>query len=217
VTKSRLVSLVGQALRQERERRQLTQEKLAILAEVSQATVARIERGDRGVQATLGVEPLDAEIDAQIEALAGVSLHQRVSETRIDRVRERLSVPFVFDGPTAALLQGVPVPVNSTVHLALCWEDADAFTTWLNANFAQRWNDRWEEFGYLRVDPREPGAHYWRTIPGDIRVRMCDALPTALTVRLDDREYPVVPLVEVVIDDPGTARLVERYRGRATS
>jgi len=32
-----------------------------------------------------------------------------------------------------------------------------------------------------------------------------------------DREYPVVPLVEVAIDDPGTARLLDRYRRRATS
>jgi transcriptional regulator with XRE-family HTH domain len=225
VTESRLTTLFGSTLRRERERRRLTQQKLATLAGVSQATVARTERGDRGaslhmferlfsalgVQLTLGVEPLDAQVDAQIELLTAMALAERIGGTDIDRVMNRLSVPHLFDGPTAALLQGAPLPTDA-VHIAVSWADVDAFTSWLSANHAQRWHARWEVFGYLPIDPREPGDHRWRTIPGEIRARMCDALPDALRVRIGDREYPVVPLADVSVDDPETARLLARYR-----
>jgi transcriptional regulator with XRE-family HTH domain len=226
---SRLTALVGSTLLRERERRRLTQHQLAALAGVSQGTIARIERGERhaslpmverllaalGVQLTLGVEPLDAHVDAEIATLVEAPLAERVARTDIDRVQDRLTVPYVFDGPTAALLQGAPVPTGA-VHVALAWGDADAITEWLEKNYAQRWHAKWEVFGYLRVDPRDPGDHRWRTIPGEIQARMCDALPPAIRVMVADREYPVVPLVEVAIDDPGTARLLDRYRRRAT-
>jgi transcriptional regulator with XRE-family HTH domain len=230
VSESRLTALFGATLRRERELRNLTQQKLAARAGVSQATIARIERGDRGAsltmferlfaalgaQLTLGVERLDAHLDAEIEALSAVALPERIAQTDIDRVMDRLTVPFVLDGPTAALLQGAPVPAGA-VHVAVCWHEADAFTAWLTANHAQRWHARWEEFGYLLIDPREPGDHRWRTIPGEIRARMCDELPTAIRVRVQDREYPVVPLADLEVDDEETARLLARYRRRATS
>jgi transcriptional regulator with XRE-family HTH domain len=221
--------MVGSTLLRERERRRLTQRRLAEMAGVSQGTIARIERGDRhaslpmverllaalGMQLTLGVEALDAHIDAEIAVLVEAPLIERVARTDIDRVQDRLTVPYVFDGPTAALIQGAPVPIEA-VHVALAWRDADAITAWLVKNHAQRWHARWEVFGYLHVDPRDPGEHRWRTIPGEIRARFCDVLPSSIRVKIGDREYPVVPLVDVVVDDPGTARLLDRHR-RATS
>jgi hypothetical protein len=44
--------------------------------------------------------------------------------------------------------------------------------------------------------------------------RVLTALGAQLTV--GDREYPVVPLVAVAVHDPATARLLDRYRRRAT-
>jgi transcriptional regulator with XRE-family HTH domain len=193
---SRLTALVGSTLLRERERRRFTQHQLAVMAGVSQGTIARIERGDRhaslpmverlfaalGMQLPLGVESLDAQVDAEI----------------------------------TALLQGAPVPAEA-VHVALAWGDADAITVWLKKNHAQRWHARWEVFGYLHVDPRDPGDHRWRTIPGEIRARMCDVLPPSIRVEVGDRKYLVVPLVDLAIGDPTIARLLDRYRRRATS
>ncbi|MFB9237419.1 helix-turn-helix domain-containing protein [Plantactinospora siamensis] len=73
----RLQKIIGTTLRRERELHRLTQAQLAARAGVSQATVARVETGDRspslamvgrllavlGSQLTVGVEPLDAEVD----------------------------------------------------------------------------------------------------------------------------------------------------------
>lgn len=223
----RLTRLFGAMLREQRERRGLTQEKLAILAEVSQATVARIERGSRSaslpmlerlfealhLQVTLGVEPLDAHLDAVIDTQLSTPLADRVAATDIERVLGRLAVPFAFDGTTAALLQGAPVPVGD-IEIALRWSDADAFTEWLTANHGQRWHARWETFGYLDLDPRRPGEHRWRTIPGIIRARMCDRLPDAIDVSLGGRIHPVVPLADLQIDDPHVADLLRRYGER---
>jgi len=90
---SRLANLIGTALRRQRELHQLTQQALAERAGVSQATIARIERGDRapsllmvealfaalGGQLAVAVEPLDAHVDARI-----ADLEQRaVAETPI--------------------------------------------------------------------------------------------------------------------------------------
>lgn len=226
VTDGRLTALLGQTVRRQRELHCLTQEQLAGRSGVSQGTIARIEGGRRGarlptverllaalgVQLTVGVEPLDAHIDAAIAELASAPLADRIADTDIDRVMKHLGdLPYVFDGPTAALLQGAPVPAEA-VDVAIAWRDADAFTDWLTANYGQRWNAAWQQFGYLRLDPREPGEHRWQTIRGEVRARFCDELPASIEVHHGGRSYRVVPLADVHIDDPRVARLLDRYR-----
>jgi len=226
VTDGRLTELLGQTVRRQRELRCLTQQQLAERSGVSQGAIARIEGGRRGaslpaverllaalgVQLTVGVEPLDAHIDAAIAELASASLADRIADTDTDRIMDRLgSIPYVFDGPTAALLQGAPVPADA-VDVVLAWQDADAFTEWLTANYGQRWHARWQQFGYLPLDPREPGEHRWQTIRGEIRARFCDDLPASIDVKHGDRTYRVVPLADIDIDDPRVARLLGRYR-----
>ena len=227
---SRLANLLGTMLRRQRELHQLTQRQLAELAGASQAAVARIERGDRtasvpmierllaalGSQLTIGVEPLDAHIDAQLAELAARPLADRIAATDLDRAVDRLGdLPFVLTGCTAAMIQGAPVPAAAT-EIAVAWRDADAFTDWLTRRYAHRWNAKWQEFGYLRLDPREPGEHRWRTIVGEIRAVMCDELPESIEVRHGDRSYRVVPLPQVEIDDERTAALLRRHRERQT-
>ncbi|MFV2008884.1 MULTISPECIES: hypothetical protein [unclassified Micromonospora] len=41
---------------------------------------------------------------------------------------------------------------------------------------------------------------------------MCDVLPESIDVRHGERHYPVVPLAELAIADPGVARLLARHR-----
>ena len=159
----------------------------------------------------MGVEPLDAHLDAAIEVLTADPLADRIAATDVDRVVNRLSVPYLFDGATAALLQGAPVPIGD-VQIAVRWADADAFADWLTANYGQRWNTRLETFGYLHLHPSDPGEHRWRTIPGVIKARMCDDLPAEIEVRVGERSYRVVPLADLQVDDPRVADLLNRYR-----
>lgn len=228
VTESSLVSQIGKMLRRERELSGLTQKSLAERAGTSQAAVARIERGDRtpsfpllerlfaalDLQLAISVEPLDAQLDAEMADQSAIPLNERIEDAAIDKVAATLAdLPHVFDGAAAALLQGVPVPVRA-VEVAIAWSDVDAFTAWLDKRFAKRWNEKWHEFGYVVVDPRAPGVHHWQTIEGEIRARMCDELPESIEVRHSDQGYRVVPLVNLEMDDPRTANLVRRYQER---
>ncbi|WP_433115494.1 helix-turn-helix domain-containing protein [Micromonospora sp. CA-246542] len=225
---TRLVTLLGTVLRQERQRRELTQRQLAGLAEVSQAAVARIERGERApsvpvlerlftamdVQVVVAVEPLDAHLDARIDELAARPIGERIDELGLNETLDRLTdFPQVLTGSTAALLQGAPVPVDA-VEIALRWKDSKRFTAWLEVNYGQRWNARWGEFGGVWLEPEEPGEHRWSTRYGEIRATMCDELPETIEVRHGGRDYQVVPLVELELAEPRAADLLRRYRAR---
>ncbi|MEU1589330.1 helix-turn-helix transcriptional regulator [Micromonospora sp. NPDC005710] len=228
MTSNRLVALLGAAARHQRHLRDLSQRELAALAEINQAAVARFERGERSptipvlerlfaamdVQLVVGVEPLDAHLDAQIDGLAARPLAERIDGLGLDRLLDRLTdFPQVITGCTAALLQGAPVPVDS-LEIALRWQDSKPFTRWLETNYGQRWNARWGEFGGVWLEPEEPGDHRWSTRYGEIRAAMCDELPETIEVRHGERTYQVVPLVELEISEPRAAGLLRRYRNR---
>lgn len=201
---------------------------MAALAEVDQAAVVRFERGERAptipvlerlfaamdVQLVVGVEPLDAHLDAQIDGLAARPIAERIDGLGLDRLLDRLTdFPQVITGCTAALLQGAPVPVDA-LDIALRWQDSKPFTRWLETNYGQRWNARWGEFGGVWLEPEEPGEHRWSTRYGEIRATMCDELPETIEVRHGGRTYQVVPLVELELSEPRAAELLRRYRNR---
>ncbi|MFF5179599.1 helix-turn-helix domain-containing protein [Micromonospora sp. NPDC000316] len=228
MSSARLTTLLGATVRRQRHLRDLSQRQLAELAGVSQTVIARIERGDRApnvpvlerllaamdVQLVVGVEPLDAHLDARIDDLAARPIAERIDELDLDRLLDRLpDLPQVITGSTAALLQGAPVPVDA-LEIALRWQDSKQFTRWLEANYGQRWNARWGEFGGVWLEPEEPGEHRWSTRYGEIRATMCDELPTTIEVRHDGRGYQVVPLVELELTEPRAADLLRRYRAR---
>lgn len=165
-----------------------------------------------GAQLAVTVEPLDADVDAQIAELTERSIAERIAETRLDRAIDSLGgIPYVLAGCTAAILQNAPVPADA-IDLAVAWRDAEAFTDWLTDKYAQRWNAKWQQFGYLALDPREPGDHRWQTMVGEIRAMMCDELPEVIEVRHNGRPYRVVPLAQVEVMDPHAANLLRRYR-----
>lgn len=225
---TRLVTLLGATVRQQRHLRELSQRQLAALAGVSQAAVARIERGERAptipvlermlaamdVQLAVGMEPLDAHLDARMDDLAARPLAERIDELGLDRLLDRLSdLPQVLTGSTAALLQGAPVPVDA-LEIAVRWQDSKVLTRWLERNYGQRWNARWGEFGGVWLEPEEPGEHRWSTRYGEIRATMCDELPETIEVRHGGRGYQVVPLVELELTEPRAGELLRRYRDR---
>jgi transcriptional regulator with XRE-family HTH domain len=225
---TRLVTLLGTLVRQQRQLRGLSQCELAELAGVSQSGVARIEGGDRApsiavlealltamdVQLTVGTEPLDAHLDARIDDLAARPIVERIDELGLDRLLDRLTdFPQVITGSTAALLQGAPVPVDA-LEIALRWQDSKRFTRWLEEAYGQRWNARWGEFGGVWLEPEEQGEHLWSTRYGEIRATMCDELPETIEVRHAGRGYRVVPVTELELTDPRAGELLRRYRAR---
>jgi transcriptional regulator with XRE-family HTH domain len=231
VPESRLVRLVGSLLQEQRELRGLTQRQLADRIGINQGTIARIERGRRvpslptieailaalDVQLTVATEPLDAHLDAAIAKLTSRSLADRIADAGIERALDKLpDIPYVITGPTAALLQRAPVPAGA-LHLALRWQDAELFTDWLSRNYGRRWHAKWQEFGYLALDPREFGDHRWQTLVGEIVADMCDELPEWIEVRHGDRHFRVVPLSQVQVSDPTVATVLNRHRERLAS
>jgi transcriptional regulator with XRE-family HTH domain len=222
-----LISQLGAALRHQRELRNLRQTDLAERAEVSQGAVARAERGDRaalpmveklfaalGLQLRIELEPLDAQVDAALDKLAARPLAEHIAELRLAEIADQLAdLPFAFDGATAAVLQGAPLP-GRLVHLAMEWSAADAFTAWLEGHYGQRWHDRWEEYGYVDLHPSRPGPHRWSTIVGQLAVRLVDALPATIEVRHGERSFRVVPLPDVEVTDTNAARLLRQHRSR---
>lgn len=153
---------------------------MAALAAVDQAAVARFERGERAptvpvlerllaamdVQLVIGVEPLDAHLDARIDDLAARPIAERIDGLNLNRLLDRLTdFPQVITGCAAALLQGAPVPVDA-LEIALRWQDAKLFTRWLETNYGQRWNARWGEFGGVWLEPEEPGEQAARRAAG---------------------------------------------------
>ncbi|MDG4835122.1 helix-turn-helix transcriptional regulator [Micromonospora sp. WMMD967] len=228
---TRLATLLANTIREQRHLRELSQCELADAAGISQAAVARIENGNRtpsiavleallaamDVQLVVGVEPLDAHLDARIDDLAVRPIAERIEELGLDELLDRLpDFPQVLTGSTAALLQGAPVPVDAP-EIALRWQDSKLFTRWLEANYGQRWNARWSEFGGVWLEPEEPGEHRWSTTYGEIRAIMCDELPETIEVRHGQRSYQVVPLVELELTDARAAELLRRYRDRQST
>ncbi|MDG4828499.1 helix-turn-helix transcriptional regulator [Solwaraspora sp. WMMD1047] len=228
MTESRLLAILGEKLKFQRELRELTQQQLAELAGVSQAAVARVERGGRSAsvpllerlfaaldtQLAISLEPLDAHLDAALARLASQPLEERLAASDLHSAMKRLAeLPYLLTGATAAVLQGVPLPAEAT-DIAIRWADADRFTGWLTEVFAYRWNPRWEDFGGLPIDPREPGEHRWRTTVGELTATMYEQLPAAIQVRHGDRTYPVVPLPLIELADPVAADLLRRHRLR---
>lgn len=225
-----LVAHIGSTLRRQRDLHRLTQTQLARRAAVGQSTVARIERGDRGASvamlaqifASLGsrlrltLEPLDKEVDEAMNALSGLPIAERINQAGIPRFADKLApIPYVFVGATAALLQGAPVPATM-MEITLARRDCDAFTDWLGRQRGARWHDRYQEYGYAPLDPRQRGERRWRIIESVvIRVELVDELPEGVEVRHDGRCYRVLPLTRVEITDPFAARVLRKYRDHA--
>lgn len=212
-------------LRDARERAGLTQAQLAERAGVTQGLLSAYERGVRRpslgtlervlaalrLQARIELEPLWADVDRVMETGAPRWL------VELDGLLARLEpLELVVDGAAAAALQGVPVEVQR-LDVVVRPEDLGELREGLTRLRAQRWDERWQEFGGVPSDPAEPGAPLWSSSYGDVGVRYASPLPASLLVVADDRTVRVRPLLEVESDDPWLRRVLARLRERGAA
>jgi transcriptional regulator with XRE-family HTH domain len=204
----------------------LSQDALARAAGVSQALVSRVERGL--VDASLDlVEQLLAVMNVQLHPrleAVGVRLESDLEQAMLTPAAERLLTwsyglaelsrfGVVFEGPVAAALQGVPMPIDAA-DIAILPSAIGDFTAWLRRRSAQRWSERWHDFSDYQVDPREPGRLYWHMVIGDVRARICARLPESIEVTHEGVQHRVRPLTELEMADPMMQALLRRYRER---
>jgi transcriptional regulator with XRE-family HTH domain len=149
---------LGRVLRQAREDREISQEDLAARSGVQQSAISAYERERRvpgwhaaerlfaamGLQMRIGLEPLDTDIDAQIDQYAALSQDERVRQlpSCLQHLDEVLAgVPLVVTGAAAAALHGVPVPVR---RIDLLVPDTDAAVDALCAQLRQYFSRLWD-------------------------------------------------------------------------
>jgi transcriptional regulator with XRE-family HTH domain len=225
---------LGEMVRVARQRAALTQAQLARSAGTDRAVLSAYERGRRepsfatftrllaalDLQPRIEIERIDADIDADIDALASTPLNKRLAALQCDvpqLVAGLKGVRFVIEGPLAALLQGVPVPVPG-IDIVIADESLDPVAELARQHAWCRWDVRSGSFAFMGEvdpDPRWPGPLHWSTQHGEIRLRVVETLPAAVRITAVGEEFRVRPLIDVELDSPAMARLLARVRLRA--
>lgn len=221
---------VAALIRYERERRFLTQERLAELSGVDSRRISAYERRERqprlddaervlagmGLQLRLETEALSSDIDARLDELLALSTVERIARLRV-ALPELLDwlAPGepVVEGTVAAIIQGAPIDATM-LALSVARERLDDFATAMMRFPPARWNERWQDYGVSSSDPRQPGPMRWRSHFGEFTLRVADSLSEFLTVRIDETELRVRPLSHVEIDDPAVSEQLRRFRER---
>lgn len=229
-----LAGRLGLPLRQERERRGLTQAGLAARAGVTQMSVSRFESGRRRVSTALAdqlFEPLGPQVRVDVEA-PGARVDAAIDELRGGPAgRQRAIIAdlglfalrgprfgYVFDGAAAALLQGVPV-VASRIDLLVAEAEVDGLAAWIRLAPAKRYDETWRDFSRYDTDPRDAGPLWWRTGSVEVKVRLVAELPAPVLVTVaeaggDEHRVAVRALPAVEADFAEVARVLRRLRAR---
>jgi hypothetical protein len=204
----------------------LSQSQLAERSWRSQQWLSEVERGQLGaplraiedVLAAVGcrlevkLAPLGSQFDQQI--MAGVAAGRGVEFLFGWALRLVKDLRFVIVGRLAAAIQGAPLSDLAAAEIALHRADVDAFAERMSLVNCLRWDDHIDDWGYRRRDPREPGPLRWLAGRSELRLKLVDDLPLALTVVTDEGTLPVVPLCDLEADDPTLRRFMDRYRDR---
>ncbi|MDI1461958.1 helix-turn-helix transcriptional regulator [Catellatospora sp. KI3] len=225
-----LARRLGRLLRDERERRGLSQQELALRAEVSQQHISRMESGRRsvssayadrifgllGLQLRVEVEAAGSHLD-EVVANAAANLRnlqfQQVCDIHLLTVRAPGGLRYVLDGPCAAVLQGVPVEARH-VDMLMAEADVEVLAAWMLRKALPRWDERTREFSGYLIDPRDPGPLRWGDGMVELRVRLVPELPRPVLVEFDGELLPVRPLPAVESDHPEVAWVLGRLRER---
>jgi transcriptional regulator with XRE-family HTH domain len=216
---------VGRLLQARRVRIRLTQGVLAERVGTSQQWVSRVERGE--VDLRIGdVERLAAAVgaDVVVQLATGVVRDDPdlVAEDRmVDELesfvagfgvvwRRFEAVPYQVGGRLAALAQGLPAqPLWLDLVVP---EDALAAGNQAMAMLnSVRWSDLTQDYTIYSRDLTEPFPRRFHLADGsELRIEVVAALTPAVSVLVDDRTLPVVPLVRLLTEDADIADLAGR-------
>lgn len=207
----------------------LTQDQLARRCGMSQPNISAYESGTRrpgfdaagrilaglGLQLRLSTEPLDADLDAHLASVRGLTPAQLLERVPLELSTLAIldGLPVVVTGHLAALLHGVPVPVRRC-DVLLARAGLEPLAAVFRRFFASRWSERWQFFGADLLQPDESGSSRWRVAGGELGLEIVDELPPSVAVSVGERAVQVLPLLDLELDDTEAARLVQRVRTR---
>jgi hypothetical protein len=165
----------------------------------------------------VAAEAVGSDSDAEIDKFQRLTDDERVELVDLfDRPLQQLDqLPFVLTGRLAAFVQGAPLRADR-LDLLVAECDLDRFAAWFETGYCQRWNERWQDWGYDSVDPRDPGLPMrWLVGYTDIRLAVVPELPATVGVRCRDRVLRVRPLPDIEREFPDVGLLMRRVRVRA--
>lgn len=234
-----------QLLRSTRQEAELTQLEVAERAGVDQAALSRYERGLRtptlgtlervlaamGQQIVVELEPLDAQIDREIDRLAAMTPAERIQSCwlLVDVPEMFAGLAWAFGGAAAGVLQGAPLPLDRVDVLML--DDPvvlDTVARVLRQRLAAQW---WEEDRLFAVPDavhrealRAAAGSRWELGGAELLIRAVSAatLASCSTVAIEEEDLGqvrvvpvrVVPVPAIEAADQRAARALARFRQR---
>lgn len=218
---------VGSVVQAARAERLWSQQRLAERAGTSQQWISRVERGEvdlrlsrvERLMGVLGRRVVLESADIPETTSADPDIVDRVEAAKLLTFfgfacgilwRRLDSVPFVVAGRLAALAQGMLVR-PTRVDLRIAASDVPAASRALSTLMMPRWHDRLQM--YVGHDPflDGPGPRRWFAAGmTEMRVEIVPSIETGLTVTVEERALPVVPLGELLISDADIADLRSR-------
>ena len=189
-------------IRTEREKRGLSQAKLALRAGISPATVCQLEQGRRattldladrvlgamGLRLHVEAEPRFADIDAVIKRATDRAPAEIMAEWVPDAAAYfafLTDVPFIVEGLAAAALQGAPVRVE-TLEIAVPADNEEALN-WLTVTLGGIGARR----GDFEIrDPRVKGSPDYRSLHGPLRIRLASPFEPVFWMDIDPMPQP---------------------------
>lgn len=207
------------------------QRRLALAAGTARTTVVAYETGAQsptvrqlerllaacGLRARVVLEPLTADVDAVLDGALGAGPPRGL--TTLPSFAASLAtaqVRWALDGPSAVAVQGLPLPHD---ELTVALVDEEVSRLWLRTQWAKGWDRHgfslapsWHESPQdVRTYTRRPVY----TLLGFLQVRFVEDLPApVLSVQVDGRAVPVLPLVHVRRAHLGLAELLDRHEHR---
>jgi len=238
VAESREAKQLGQTLASERVRRRLSQEELAAAAGVAQATVSRIERGDRlpsletlrrlaaamELAPFVTLRPRWADVDSALDRLGAVPLEERCQpwrhwlETAADG---HDACGLAVSGELGALVQGLPIEARFVDLVAGgTLASAEAVLAWLCSQHLQyvdaaSWLVESRPWPYQMIESThvfDGGYHYYRVT---CTKRFVPA--DVIRVGVCGISVPVVALHRIAAQDSWVATVWQRWRERAAA
>jgi transcriptional regulator with XRE-family HTH domain len=222
-----LNSRVGSLLRASRAQVRLSQERLAARAGTSQQWLSRVERG--AVNLKLGdAERLFGVLGLRLAiatAAGGDELEVDPDLVPADNLAEELSmavnmfgtvwrkfasVRYCVGGRLAALAQGLPVrPLR--LDLVVAEPDVPAANAAMDLMNVSRWSERHQDFFAYGNDLDDGGPRRW-SLGGlyELRIDVVSEAPASLSVMMEGRCFPVIPLVDLLRTDGDVAELARR-------